>query len=178
MPDTLTPTTTFAPDQMFKVVIKAPVRAVWAEITRTDAPIACFFNNRMHLGPGGLAPGTKMAMRTPDSKYTGVVGEILEIVPLKRFSHTFRFTDKTDAPCVVIYDLAEVAGGTEFTLTISKCVPGSKTLKQMVGGSKIITSTLKAVLETGRPTFLIRTLYAAMPWLPVPRACRSEHWPI
>jgi uncharacterized protein YndB with AHSA1/START domain len=163
---------------MFKVVIKAPVRAVWAEITRTDAPIACFFNNRMHLGPGGLAPGTKMAMRTPDSKYTGVVGEILEIVPLKRFSHTFRFTDKTDAPCVVTYDLAEVAGGTEFTLTISKCVPGSKTLKQMVGGSKIITSTLKAVLETGRPTFLIRTLYAAMPWLPVPRACRSEHWPI
>jgi uncharacterized protein YndB with AHSA1/START domain len=167
-----------APDQMFKVVIKAPPRAVWAEITRTDVPIACFFNNRMHLGPGGLAPGTKMAMRTPDGKHTGVVGEILEIVPLKRFVHTFRFTDKNDPPCVVAYDLVEVQGGTEFTLTISRCVAGSKTQKQMVGGAKIITGTLKAVLEAGKPSFLIRTLYAVMPMFPVPKACRSENWPV
>jgi hypothetical protein len=48
----------------------------------------------------------------------------------------------------------------------------------MVGGAKIITGTLKAVLETGKPSFLIRTLYAVMPMFPVPKACRSENWPV
>jgi uncharacterized protein YndB with AHSA1/START domain len=175
MPDA---TSTVASDQMFKITIKAPVRAVWAEITRTDAPIACFFNNRMCLGPGGLAPGSKLAMRTPDGKYTGVVGEILEVIPLKRLAHTFRFTNLDDPPCVVIYDLAEVQGGTEFTLTISRCAPGTKTQKQMVQGATMIVSTLKNVMETGRPSFGIRVLYAIIPWFPVPKSCRSEHWPV
>jgi uncharacterized protein YndB with AHSA1/START domain len=175
MPDT---PAALAPDQMFKITIKAPVRAVWAEITRTDAPIACFFNSRMSLGPGGLAPGSKLAMRTPNGRYTGVVGNILEVIPLKRLAHTFRFTNLDDPPCVVIYDLAEVPEGTEFTLTISKCVTGTKTQKQMVQGSTLIINTLKRVMETGKPSLAVRLLFAVMPWLPSPKACLSERWPV
>ena len=79
---------------MFRVVIRGTLEDVWNEITRTDEPIAAFFNSRMHVGE--LKPGSKLAMRTPNGKYTGVVGEILEIVPLKRFVHSFRFTQFDD----------------------------------------------------------------------------------
>ena len=69
------------PKSLFRVVINAPVERVWQEITRTDAPIACFFNSQMYLGRAGLTPGSKLAMRSPDGKWTGVVGEILECTP-------------------------------------------------------------------------------------------------
>lgn len=119
-------------------------------------------------------------MRTPDGRYTGVVGEILECVPLKRFSHTFRFTNLDDPPCVVTYELREVPEGTEFTLIITDAAPGSKTEKQMKQGSALIVNTLKRVIETGRPSLGVRLLYAMFKVMaPLnPKRCRSEHWPV
>lgn len=168
--------------RVFQVVINAPVETVWKEITRTDAPIACFFNSQMHLGRAGLAPGSKLAMRTPNGKFTGVVGAILVFDPPRRFSHTFRFTQMNDPECTVIYDLKPLEGGvaTEFTLTIDNIPAGTKTAKQMVQGSTIITKTLKAVVETGRPTLGIRLFYlmiGALGFL-TPAKCRSENWPV
>lgn len=176
MPDPAAPT--IAPPRVFRTVIKAPVADVWREITRTDAPIKCFFNSRMHLSRAGLAPGSKMAMRTPDGRMTGVFGEILEVVLLRKFSHTFRFTNIDDPPCVVTYELREVPGGTEFTLTITQAVEGSKTLKQMTQGSTLICNTLKAVLETGRPSLGVRLLFFMIGLFPAPKKCKSELWPV
>ena len=65
----------------FRVEIRGSIEDVWQEITRTDAPIAAFFNSRMEVGR--LAAGSRLAMRTADGKYTGVVGEILEYDPPK-----------------------------------------------------------------------------------------------
>ena len=70
-------------DLVFQVVIQGAIDDVWHEITRTDAPIPAFFNNQMHVRE--LAPGAKLAMRTGNGKYTGVVGEILECEPPRRF---------------------------------------------------------------------------------------------
>ena len=50
----------------FRVVINGTIEDVWNEITRTDAPIAAFFNSRLDVGR--LAPGSKLAMRTPDGQ--------------------------------------------------------------------------------------------------------------
>lgn len=164
--------------RVFKIVINASIRDVWTEITRTDAPIACFFNSRMHLSPGGLAPGSKLAMRTPDGRNTGVVGEILECRPPTLFAHTFKFTSYDDPWCKVSYALREVRGGTEFTLTIADVAPGTKTEKQMVQGGTMIAGTLRDVLETGRPSLLTRVLFVVFGLFPVPAKCRSEHWPV
>jgi len=163
---------------LFRVTIQASLEAVWNEITRTDEPIAAFFNSRMDVGR--LEPGSKLAMRTPDGKYTGVVGEILEVVPMKRFSHSFRFTNFDDPPCKVIYDLEEVAGGVQFTLTIEDLPEGTKTAKQMLQGGKMIVGTLKSVLETGKPSFGIRVLYTFFKVMqPLsPKRCKSENWPV
>ena len=162
----------------FRVVIRGSIEDVWHEITRTDQPIPAFFNSRMDVGR--LAPGSKLAMRTPDGRHTGVVGEITEYDPPHRFAHTFRFTSYDDPECQVIYDLQEVDGGVEFTLTITDLPDGTRTAKQMVQGGAMIVNTLKAVIETGRPTFGTRVLFTLFKLTAplTPKRCRSEHWPV
>ena len=162
----------------FRVVIRGSIEDVWHEITRTDQPIPAFFNSQMHVGR--LQAGSKLAMRTADGKYTGVVGEIVEIDPPKRFAHTFRFTNLDDPPCLVIYDLEEVEGGVQFTLTIADIPEGTKTAKQMLQGGKMIVNTLKSVVETGRPSFGTRMLFVLFKLLQptTPKRCLSENWPV
>jgi uncharacterized protein YndB with AHSA1/START domain len=162
----------------FQIEIRGAVEDVWREITRTDAPIVAFFNSRMHVGT--LAPGAKLAMRTPDGSFTGVVGEILEYEPPRRFAHTFRFTAYADPPCKVIYDLEEVSGGTLFTLTIEDLPVGTRTAKQMLQGGTMICNTMKSVIETGRPEFGTRLLYLLFKLMQplTPKKCRSENWPV
>ncbi len=164
--------------QMFRVEIAAPPEAVWQEITRTDAPIKAFFNSRMDAG--ALAPGATIAMRTPDGKYTGVVGKILEYDPPRRFAHTFRFTSYDEPECVVIYELHPTDTGTRFTLTIENLDMGTKTAKQMVQGGKLIVNTLKAVMETGSAPMGTRALFVLFKVMqPItPAKCKSEHWPV
>jgi len=166
------------PPSMFRVVIAGSIEDVWQEITRTDAPIAAFFNSRMDCPR--LEPGSKLAMRTPDGKYTGVVGEILEFEPMRRFAHTFRFTNFDDPWCTVIFDLEEVEGGVQFTLTIEDLPTGTKTAKQMVQGGTMIVNTLKSVIETGKPSLGTRMLFVLFKLMaPLsPKKSLSKNWPV
>ena len=49
----------------------------------------------------------------------------------------------------------------------------------MTQGGQMIVDTLKAVLETGKPTFKVRFLYGifALTAPFTPARCKSEHWP-
>jgi uncharacterized protein YndB with AHSA1/START domain len=161
-----------------KVFIKGTIQDVWREITRTDELQKCMFNMRLHTP--GLKPGAPIQMRTADGKYVGVVGEVLEFDPPHRYAHTFKFTQYDDPPCKVIYDLKEVPGGVEFTLTSEDIPANTKTAKQMVPGGDMIAKTLKAVVETGRPSLGIRMLYVLFKVLAIttPKKCRVENWPL
>lgn len=164
----------------FNVKIRGSIDDVWREITRTDGkPIPAFFNTVMHAK--SLMPGSKIAMRTPDGKYTGVVGEIIEFDPPKRFSHTFKFTNHDDPACIVVMDLEPIAEGVSFTMTIKDLPVGTKTAKQMIAGGKMITATLKRVIETGRPSLGTRLLFNVVFKLMTPltpKKCLSKHWPV
>ncbi len=163
---------------VYKVFIKGTIEAVWREITKTDGVQPCMFNMRLHTP--GLKRGAPMQMRTKSGKYTGVVGEVLEFEPPHRYAHTFRFTSFDDPPCKVIYELKEVAGGVEFTLFLEDMPKGTKTEKQMLQGGTMIVNTLKAVVETGRPSFVTRLLYKLFALLEItsPKKCRVENWPL
>ena len=167
-----------SPPKMFRVLIDGTLDDVWNEITRTDAPIAAFFNSQMHVGK--LEPGSRIAMRTADGKYSVVVGEIFEVVPHQRFSHGFRFTNYDDPECRVTYELEPVGDRVQFTLTIDDLPEGTKSANQMLQGGKMIVNTLKSVIETGRPSFGTRVLYFVFGLLApfTPARCRSEHWPV
>lgn len=163
---------------VFKVFIKGTIQAVWHEITKTDQAQGCMFNTC--LCTDGLKPGGKIRMRTRSGKYTVVAGEVLEFDPPHRYAHTFRFTQYDDPPCKVTYDLKEVSGGVEFTLTLEDVPAGTKTAKQMTQGGTMIVNSLKRIVETGRPSFGIRVLYRlfrVMEFLS-PKKSRSENWPL
>lgn len=163
---------------VFRVFIKGTLQAVWREITKTDEIQGCMFNMRLHTD--GLRSGGQVRMRTGSGKYTGVVGEVLEFDPPRRYAHTFRFTNYDDPPCKVIYELKEVSGGVEFTLILEDVPAGTKTAKQMTQGGTMIVNTLKAIIETGRPSFGTRLLYVLFKIMEPfsPKRTRSENWPL
>jgi uncharacterized protein YndB with AHSA1/START domain len=162
----------------FRVVIRAPIHKVWAELTRTDAVLPFFFNSVCKTTKLGVKAPVRM--RSKDGKYTSVVGEVLEFEPPYRYSHTFQFTNFDDPPCVVRYILKEIDGGTEFTLINENEPAGTKTEKYMTQGGTFITENLKAIVETGKPTtggrFALFMMGLFAPF--TPKKCRSENWPL
>lgn len=160
-----------------KILIQGSIDDVWREITKTDEVQGAMFNMQLHTD--GLAPGGKVRMRSKNGKWTGVVGEVLEFDPPRRYAHTFRFTQYDDPPCKVVYELKEVPDGVEFTL-ISENVPaGTRTAKQMKQGGDMIVKTLKAIVETGKPPLGTRLLYVLFKLMEpfTPRKCLSANWP-
>lgn len=161
-----------------RIHIKATIQEVWDALTKEGEVLPFFFNSVLHTTT--LAPGAPMRMRSPDGKYTGVVGEVLEIEPPHRYVTTFKFTNFDDPVCKVTHELKEVDGGVEYTLTSEQIPPGTKTEKQMKQGGDFIVKTLKGVVETGRPPFtsrLILTMIGLFSWM-TPKQCLSEHWPL
>ncbi|KAA3605463.1 MAG: hypothetical protein DWQ01_19265 [Planctomycetota bacterium] len=163
---------------IFEVLIRGKIEAVWREITKTGEAQGAIFNMVMHTD--GLKPGGQIRMRTQSGKYTGVVGEILEFDPPRRFAHTFRFTQYQDPPCKVIYELQEEGQQVRFRLIVEDMPLGTKTAKQMAQGGTMIVNTLKAIVENGKPPLKIRILYgffkAMEPFSPA--STKSEHWPL
>lgn len=167
-------TTTF----VSRVVINAPIQQVWDTLTKQGEVLPFFFGSVLHTT--SLAPGAPIRMRTPNGKYTGVVGEVLEFDPPNLYSHTFKFTNYSDPVCKVTYELKEIEGGTEFTLTSSDVPVNTSTAKQMKGGGDIITSCLKKQCETGKPTTMARfimTMSSLMGFMS-PKASLSSNWPL
>ncbi|MCO6458720.1 MAG: SRPBCC domain-containing protein [Pirellulaceae bacterium] len=177
MSDTAVPRTTTT-TQMFRVTINAPIKQVWRQLTQSDVVLPFFFGSVLHTTR--LAPGAPIRMRSPDGKYTGVVGEVLEFNPPYRYAHTFKFTNLDDPICKVTYELKEVGGGTELTLTSEEVPVGTKTEKYMGQGGEIIVQTLKAMLETGKPPFKARMIMFmnGLTAFLTPRKCLSVHWPL
>ena len=108
-------------------------------------------------------------------------GEILEVDPPYKLSHTLKFTNYDDPYCKVTYELREVDEGVEFTLTSEDVMVGTKTAKSMTGGGDFIVKTLKAVVETGNAPLSTRLLFGFFKLLTplvTPKQSRSEHWPL
>jgi uncharacterized protein YndB with AHSA1/START domain len=160
------------------VLIQGRIEDVWREITKTDEPQLAMFNSRMLTTV--LGPGAPIRMRSPDNRYTGVVGEVLEYDPPHRFAHTMKFTAYDDPVCRVTYELRETPEGVEFTLTSEEVPAGTKTAKDMARGGDFIAGTLKAIVEKGRPPLGTRLLFGLFGLLAFlnPEKSRSEHWPL
>ncbi|MEM9233733.1 MAG: SRPBCC domain-containing protein, partial [Pseudomonadota bacterium] len=149
----------FAEKAVYKILIEAPIDHVWSELIKTDEVLPFFFGAICRL-PDGHKVGAPMAMETPNGKYRSVVGKVLEFDPPHRYAHTLKFTHLEEEPCTIIYDLKEVEGGVEFTLTTKNVPISGKTGKSLVQGGPFITKTLKSLAETGRPHFGARMMLA------------------
>ena len=164
--------------QVHRIKINASIQDVWDALTKEGEVLPFFFNSVLHTTT--LAPGAPMRMRTADGKYTGVVGEVLELEPPHRYVTTFKFTNFDDPPCKVTHELRETADGVEYTLISEQIPVGTKTESQMRQGGDFIVKTLKSVVETGKPPFmsrLILTMINLTAWM-TPKKCLSENWPL
>lgn len=161
-----------------RVVIRAPIQKVWAELTREDTVLPFFFNSTCKT-PDGLKVGAPVRMVSKNGKHAAVVGDVLEFDPPYRYAHTFKFTSLDDPPCIIRYELKEVDGGTEFTLISERVPAGTKSEKYMTSGGEFIANNFKAFVETGKATaggrfaLFMMGLTAFM----TPSACRIENWP-
>lgn len=162
---------------IYKVIINAPIETVWAELVKTDEVLPFFFG-AVCKTTGDLEIGAPIAMQTKSGKFRSVVGKVLEFSPPYRYSHTFKFTGYHDAPCTVTYDLKEVEGGVEFSLTTTNVPVGTKTEKGMAQGGDFIVKTFKSVVETGKPTLGGQMMLAMMGLFEplTPKACLSSNW--
>lgn len=170
--------TAVAGKQVYRVVIEAPIEKVWDALTKKGEVLPFFFNSV--LVTSSLAPGAPVRMRSPNGKYTAVVGEVLEFEPPHRYSHTFKFTNLDDPLCLVRYELKSIEGGTEFTLTTENVAAGTKTAKQMDMGGKLIVKSLKYWVEKGKPPMISKIigLVNSLSGPFTPKICRSENWPL
>ncbi|MGD2133341.1 MAG: SRPBCC domain-containing protein [Maricaulaceae bacterium] len=162
---------------IYRVMINAPIETVWSTLVKTDEVLPFFFGAVCRTRDG-LRTGAPMAMRTKDDKFTSVVGKVLEFDPPRRYAHTMKFTNIDEAPVTVIYDLKEIDGGVEFSLTTKGALPASKMSKTMAQGGPFIVNTLKAVAEKGRPGFGAAMMLAMMGLMApmTPKVCRTENW--
>ena len=163
---------------VFKIFIKGTVDAVWREITKTDEPQGAMFNMQMHTP--GFEVGNPVHMRTRNDKYTGMVGEITAWDPPRVFEHTLKFTQYDDPPATIRYELKPVEGGVEFTLIAGNVPQGTKTAKDLTRGGDMIVKTLKAIIETGKPSFGTRMMYVMFQLMEpfTPKKVRRENWPL
>lgn len=164
--------------QFYRIVIQAPIERVWEALTKQGEVLPFFFGSVLQTTT--LAPGAPIRMRSPNGKFTGVVGKVLEFEPPYRYSHTFKFTNYDDPECIVTYELKSIEGGTEFTLITENVPPGTKTASNMASGSKFIITALKTWVEKGKPTGMARFIMVMNRLMGPfnPKITRSENWPL
>lgn len=162
---------------VFKIHIDGPLEAVWREVTKTHEVQRAMFNMRLD---GQLAVGAPIRYQSANGKYTGIVGEVLELEPMTRYVHTFQFTSYDDPPCRVAHELREVNGGVEYVMTCTELPPNTKSTKQMVQGGHMIARNLKSLVERGRVPFGTALLYGLFRVMEPfsPAKLRSENWPL
>ncbi|PHS40872.1 MAG: hypothetical protein COA91_03330 [Robiginitomaculum sp.] len=161
-----------------KILIKAPIETVWAELIKTNAPLPFFFGSVCKTT--GLKAGAPIRMQSPNGKNTAVAGTITIFEPPYRYGHSFQFTNLDDPPCHVTYELKETVDGTEFSLIQEGAIPGSKTEKSMSQGAPFIVENLKSLVETGKVTGKGRMILLMIKLMGPfsPKVCRSANWPM
>lgn len=147
------------PDHVFTILIRAPVQNVWDELTKTGRIQRAMVNTVLE---GTLAPGGKLRYYSPNKKRVFVVGEVVEIDPPHRFSHTFMFTMRPEEPSLVTWELKEVPDGCELTLVHGGWTDQDATHRSVVKGWNDILTLMKSELETGRIPVRAQFNYAVM----------------
>jgi uncharacterized protein YndB with AHSA1/START domain len=151
--------TTKPETEVFDVEISAPIRRVWEEVTALNLLRRFYMNT---VAKGELRPGGKLAYTSRNGKLTFLVGEILEVTPMTRFVHTFRFTRLDDPPTRVTWSLAETGSGTRLTVKHELLETAPKTAKMVKGGWPFILGNLRSQIERGRLPLSTPLKYALM----------------
>ena len=150
------------PEHVTSIHIAVPRTRVWDEITKTGQIQKALYNTVLETD---LVPGTRLRYYSPDKKRVFVVGEVVEVDPPKRFTHTYLFTMwKGGGPTLVTWELEDEEGGCRVTVTHSGWTPEHKEAAKFAAGWQEILGLLKEDLETGDIPGKTRLMYRVMGW--------------
>jgi uncharacterized protein YndB with AHSA1/START domain len=126
--------------------VRAPIAAVWAELTRRDGPQRAMFDSVLD---STLQPGDPLTYRTRDGRRVLVLGRVVEAVPPHRLVHTEQLAGRDDPVTLVAWQLAEAPGGTRITLRHSGWPDDFTELDQIDAIWDAVLPALRRVVETG-----------------------------
>ena len=86
----------------------------------------------------------------------GVAGVVIEVIPRKKLVHSFEPRFIEDKPSRVTYEIETMAMVCKLTVTHDEFPRGGPTLNVVREGWPEILSSLKSLLETGRPLVIPR----------------------
>jgi uncharacterized protein YndB with AHSA1/START domain len=99
-------------------------------------------------------PGSPWEHRDAESGKQRIVGEVLEFDPPRRLVTSWASPADAGNPAKhsrVSYELEPMEGQVKLTVTHSELEPDSDMLKGITRGWPIVLSSLKSLLETGKP---------------------------
>lgn len=142
----------FTPKTVYVTYIGAPPEKVWQALTSADFTRAYFFGFAVEIEPrtGGL-----FRLLWPDRR-VHVAGTVIEWSPPRRLAVTWRVEGMKEfgelPECLVSYDIAQSGEAVKLTMSESHSwdVPRDILKGGEMGWPKILSS-LKSLLETGRP---------------------------
>ena len=161
------------PDQVLSIDIEVPIDRVWHELTKTGSIQRAMYNTVME---GSIAPGNKLRWYSPSKKRVFVVGEVVEVAPPRKLSHTWKLLMNPDGPTLVTWELSEIPGGCRVKLTHSRWTDDMKSYKSVAAGWLEILRVMKLDLESGDipvKTKLMYWMYGAMEFM-LPKSTKVE----
>ena len=135
----------------YEIYIGAPVDRVWAGLIDGDITKKYVYGTRFD---GKLKKGARYAY-VGDGDFKVVDGEILDVEPGKRLVMTWRahWDDSVakDPPSRVTYELSQARSSTKLRLVHDDFDTQTVTYTGSVEGWPLMLSSLKSILETGKP---------------------------
>ena len=147
-------------DRVLAIEIAAPRQRVWDEITKTGSVQRALYNTVLETE---LTPGSRLRYYSTDKKRVFIIGEVVEVSPPSKFSHTYVFLQDPGAPTLVTWELEDVGEGCRVTITHSGWTADqAKHHQSAVKGWTDILGILKAEMETGDISFKWKAMYVMM----------------
>jgi uncharacterized protein YndB with AHSA1/START domain/DNA-binding transcriptional ArsR family regulator len=135
------------PKLVYVTYIATTPEALWNALTDPEQTAKYW----KHRNVSGWAKGDSWEHQRPDGGSDGL-GSILEVDPPRRLSHTWGWSQDADDPAKqsrVTFDLEPVGDAVRLTLTHEDL--SSEDFDDAAQGWAMVLSSLKSMLETGRP---------------------------
>ncbi|MEA2646397.1 MAG: hypothetical protein QOE92_1480 [Chloroflexota bacterium] len=137
---------------VYQIYVKATPERVWEAITSPDMTKDYYFDS---LVESDWRPGSDYAYKNADRTFDLIVGKVLEADPPRRLVQTFsgRWEEGmlADPPTRVTWEIEQMGEACKLTLVHDQFESETMTYEQVNGGWSVILSSLKTLVETGKP---------------------------
>ena len=138
-------------EHVFIVYIKSTPEKVWEAIINSELTRQYYFGSTVKSDFKVDSRIEYFATDKEGNEYVPVSGKVLEIIPLKKLSHTFAYHGEPEKPSRVTYEIEDTGGLVKLTFTHDEFGEETKIFNQVKEGWSYIFSGLKTLLETSEP---------------------------